>query len=764
MNRIKSIFKNKESVILLVISFALALNTLFIIPQKTSKLTSLRLNISVDIFYLLCFILSVSFLGTIYFFSEEIKLKDFIKKTLLVYLPAEIVLLYGLQNAVHFHPLFFITSATYLATGGIFLVFLLKNKTETDSSNRDFFNWIFSRITDTKNWFKSKGTTATLILFAVIALNVGFGAYHLGKFAAVDEPLWIFGRVQRYWKNLGEFDLKGTKVSDKPGIPVSIISGIGLLWENPQKDAMLEQGGEAYKDVGITVEKFNTIFRLPILLFNALMLFVFYVFLNKLLGKTTAVLALIFIGLSPILLGISTIVNPDSLLWTFLPLSILSYFLHIKERKNSYLYWAGIFLGLAILTKYVANILYVFFFGLIFLEYILNKNKYENLSVAEYFKRAFTDYLILVIVSLTTFLILLPSTWMQISDLLKGTILSQAFQNVWPIFVGLIGFVIVEAVMLKGKITSFVLNFFSRYKKLIFKGLVFIFIALIAATMINTYLGMKFYDFESILASPKTSHSVTSFLGILLANIYSLIFGINPLAFTAIVYLGIFLILGRKNSISGSRWSFYIIFFILSYYIASTADNVAATVRYQIVNYPLALILSAIGINHLINMELVKKYLLKNYIYLAVIIISVFSLYLIKPFYFSYASGLLPRQYVLNLKDMGDGSYEAAQYLNSLPNAKNLFIWTDKRGVCSFFIGRCSSDLQAKPVAVSFDYFVVSAGRESRTTKIVGGRFRSGAIDIYRLDKLYSIEKADWKLEIGGRPNNYVKIIRGSAI
>jgi hypothetical protein len=130
-----------------------------------------------------------------------------------------------------------------------------------------------------------------------------------------------------------------------------------------------------------------------------------------------------------------------------------------------------------------------------------------------------------------------------------------------------------------------------------------------------------------------------------------------------------------------------------------------------------------------------------------------------RPFYFGYANFLLPEKYVLNLKDMGDGSYEAAQYLNALPNAKNLKIWTDKRGVCTFFQGNCSGSLEGAKNGEHFDYFVISSGRESRTSRLTLSSFNGGNTQIIRLDKLYDMENVDWKLEIGARPNNFVKII-----
>jgi hypothetical protein len=274
---------------------------------------------------------------------------------------------------------------------------------------------------------------------------------------------------------------------------------------------------------------------------------------------------------------------------------------------------------------------------------------------------------------------------------------------------------------------------------------------------------MKFYNFEAILASPKSSKDFGGFLGLILGNIYSLIFGLTPLAFLAMFYSNLASIASWKKIRDNSIIFSYIVLFILLYYIASTVEGVSATTRYQIILYPLAMILSAIGISEILNIGVIKKHLLPAAAYFAVLALSLYSLNSIRPFYFSYASDLLPRQYVLNLKDMGDGSYQAAQFLNALPDAKNLSVWTDKRGVCSFFFGQCRSGFDFEE-SEKIDYFVLSSGRESRTSKMTVGKIALGDKISETINRAYSQDIYDYKLEIGGRPNNFVKIVSGKKV
>jgi hypothetical protein len=109
---------------------------------------------------------------------------------------------------------------------------------------------------------------------------------------------------------------------------------------------------------------------------------------------------------------------------------------------------------------------------------------------------------------------------------------------------------------------------------------------------------------------------------------------------------------------------------------------------------------------------------------------------------------------------MGDGNYEVAQYLNKLPSADQLYIWSDKGGVCESFRGRCiigqkKSDIEG----VSFDYFVTSADRKSKNTK-------SNSIMKKQFDftKLYDPNIYDFRVIIGGRENNFVKVVAKSKV
>ena len=131
------------------------------------------------------------------------------------------------------------------------------------------------------------------------------------------------------------------------------------------------------------------------------------------------------------------------------------------------------------------------------------------------------------------------------------------------------------------------------------------------------------------------------------------------------------------------------------------------------------------------------------------------------PFPLSYASSFLPAAYHIDIKDMGAGSYETARYLNSLPDAEHMLIWTDKDGVCKFFVGRCKRGLDYQKLRTDgLDYIVVSAGRKSRTTKMMAGDIISNKTGLIRFDQYYERKHPAFEIDINKRSSHYVKVFK----
>ena len=751
----QTFFASLENRVSSLLSVLIALNTLLFIALQVSSLTLFRLVSNNDYFYLGFGILAVLTIGSIAYFSHTFDWKRHLAAMLLIWFPGVIILTYGLSESKNFHYIFMIAIGVYVILAGILVsAFYIMKEREGRETDKEALTC--------KRWFIAQGLPTLLLIIFVTGLFFVFGLSRLTQYAAVDEPLWIDGRIAKYWKNIGERDWKGTNISDKPGITIALASGPGLWFKGTQDYRTEHYEGEVF-NLKNDVESFYLAYRLPLFIVITLLLPLFYFFLERLVGRRHALFGYVFIATSPILIGMSKIINPDSLLWLFAPLSLLSYLVFLRRGSFRYLIFSGILLGLALLTKYVANILFIFFIGLIFLEYIFHP-KHALIAFAEYLKRSLKHLALLTFAALTTFYVLFPAVWIKPEKLLKGTVLSQAFEKVAPLFIILIAFILIDQWLNKARITSAILTLLEKIKFWIASLLGLVFFCAALFTVFNSWAGMIPYDFMDLLSSPKTIAGKSDFIGIFLANFYPLLFGVTPLVFLLLLVAPFFFLKKNFSESIALRTSFYLTIFILLYYLGTTANNVGAIVRYQIILFPLAAIIGGITLEHML-VFIHKKLSVREMptpIFAAsfVALIGAVTLFF-TPFPLSYTSSFLPFTYHIDVKDMGAGSYEAAEYLNSLPDAENMLIWTDKDGVCKFFVGRCKRGLDYKKLRdEELDYIVVSAGRESRTTKMMGGDVAAQKPGLIRFDQYYDRTDTIFSIHVNNRPSHYVKIFR----
>jgi len=600
----------------------------------------------------------------------------------------------------------------------------------------------------------------TISLFLVIIVSsFYFGFHRLGNFSGVDEPYWSYGRVPNFWQAIHDMKWKKTNICDKPGIPLAIVSGAGLpfIGGNPkyyQQFRYVPKTGEQLQ----MIRNIYFWLRLPVFLFTLAVLPLFYFLIKKLLGKTTARFALLFIGLSPILLGISLIINSDAMLWILSALSTLSLFVFFKNSEKKYLVLAGFFLGLSVITKYVANILFVYFFLLFFLEYIFFVH--QKIPIAKYLKQALANYLILTATAVATAFAFFPATWVKFSALVNATFGNEVFSSTWPLFAGIIGLAAVDTFVFKAKFSAIIFGFFAKYRGVIAKSVAGLFLLFSVFVFLHIYVHFSVFDLQAIIASPKgigEGNILQKYGGAITADVYSLLFCVSPLILILILFAA-GNILKKKEIKRDTIIAVYILFFIFIYYLGSAVNSVITTVRYQIMVYPLIFVLAAIGISRLIEIEKIKKNISLLAIYAVVVMILLASLFFVKPFYLAYASEILPKNFIVNLKEMGEGSIEAANYLNKLPGAHEMTIWADKGAVCESFVGKCVTNFaRATFKENDIKYFVVSTDRRSRSLKM--SRSITGVIDF---SKIYAGENYIYNVIVSNNPNNFVKIFNAS--
>jgi hypothetical protein len=752
---LKDMALSQENQLLSVLSLLLGINALFFIAPHTASLTLLRLTQDNLLFYEGFTFLGVMLVGTIFYYNRLSSWHAILRKLLLTTFPAWFFITYGLMESKSFHYLFQIAQSAYMMLFGFLIAALSLPRLRTPDDS--------PRSSDSvRGWFRHQGTVTLLLVCVGTLIFLSFGLVGLTKFAAVDEPLWYNNRIAKYWKNIGEHDWKGTSISDKPGITLAWATGPGLWFKTPKEYKSIRYEGEVYSANQDSIENFYLAFRLPLLLVITLSLPLFYFFIERLLGRTTALFSYAFLSTSPVLIGISKIINPDALLWIFAPLSILSYLLFLNRRFFRYLILSGIFLGLALLTKYVANIILIFFISLIFLEYLYHRPINEPFSA--FLKRSFAELGILIYAALATFYILFPAVWIKPMKLLTATIYSQAFEKVTPLLLMFLALILIDHLANRARITDTITTFLDRFKRSLAVGIVSFFLISLIATLMITWRGMHPYDFSELLASPKTIEGRSDFIGVFLTNFYPLVFGIPPISLLLLL-IAPFMFLKRSFSTSPSnRTALYLILFVLLYYLGATVNSVAMITRYQIILFPITALLAGITLTRLLKTSGIRFPLLSSSVPIAIAgcILLTGSLTLsATPFPLSYASSLLPNSYHTNIKDMGSGSYEAAQYLNTLPNAEQLLIWTDKDGVCKFFVGHCKRGRNYQALRQDgLDYIVVSSDRKNRTTKMMASEITLQKPGLIRFDQYYTKPSPSFELNINDRPSQYVRVYR----
>ncbi len=194
---------------------------------------------------------------------------------------------------------------------------------------------------------------------------------------------------------------------------------------------------------------------------------------------------------------------------------------------------------------------------------------------------------------------------------------------------------------------------------------------------------------------------------------------------------------------------------------ATYQARVVTNARYMIALFPLIALAGAVTIDEWVR-RLVKEELQKKaftIITSLLFILGVLTLWQLRPFYFSYTNFLLPNEQSIH-DSWGHGFYEAAVYLNALPNAENLVIWSNSNTVCRFFVGKCLQSRQIDLSQVTPDYFVMSKRGviKVRNQPVLKNNPWPDRDTAYYVDKVQN--NPDWQLLLNGRPDNFVNIVR----
>ncbi|HMN19548.1 MAG TPA: phospholipid carrier-dependent glycosyltransferase [Candidatus Moranbacteria bacterium] len=620
-----------------------------------------------------------------------------------------------------------------------------------------------------------KKSLSLLPLFLSAAIFFSFGLYHLGKFETTDEHLWKYGRIKQYWTALAEQDWQKTYINDKPGVTVALFSGIGLLFENSPENTQMAPGADTKGGLfeiydNSKSERVNIYFRFPVLAISTLSLFLFYWILkHSFASKRTALVATLLVATNPILLGISQIVNPDSFFWIFGALAASAYLALLNTQKRRFFWLAALFTGLALLSKYTAFTLILFYTLALAAKTFFTPAK-EGATDWKRILFSVLDIMFIAILALGVFSLLLPATLTDPSYIFKG--IGQFFTFKFLFFATFAAATILGGGFFwRTKISASFEKLRTKNDVLLIAALT-AFVLLVAFSFLNAWTGQKMVPVQALRDAayanepkefnfrpliPKGAPELQKNTWLFAMEAYPLVFSLSPLILAALVVLLFGKIRSRLDA-QGKTAIFSVIAFVFIYLASTLFAGVVTNARYLILLYPLLAMAAAPGISvilNLSNLSAKKTTLLASFIIIA---FGISNFLLLKPFYFSYTNFLLPRSASIH-DSWGHGSYEAAQYLNSLPGSADLVIWSNSDTVCRFFNGKCLRSRRIDISKVTPDYFVISKrGALKLSNRFILENNPPGAKDSgYYFEDMD--QKAVWELLIDGRAENYLRVI-----
>lgn len=620
-------------------------------------------------------------------------------------------------------------------------------------------------------------TTPFRFAIAVAGLSVvflSFGAYRLGKFETTDEHLWKYDRIGRYWTALAEGDWNGTYINDKPGVTVALFSGIGLLSEpDPTKNEKqsVDNGALFERYDADHTEITNVRFRLPVLLFATASLSAFFLLLTQAFGSRRAALfSTALIALHPILLGMSQIINPDSFFWIFGGLSAAAFLAAERTGNRTFIFLCGILTGFALLSKYTAFSLFLFYGLVIAGRFLFPHDTRRDLKSAI---RGALDIGLVFIVSAATFALFLPATVLRPEYLFNG--ISQFFDGGTKRTIAILSVTVLSGAVLfvfRHRVSA-LLTRTNRLGRPALIALSLAFLLLIGISVLNVWTGQRISPVESLrdasyanepnnfsfkpVMDRKTEPEPGLSAKLFLMEAYPFVFSLTPILLLSLVYACVVALRGTMSP-TLARTFFTVTAFTFAYLASTLSAKVVTNVRYSILLYPLAALLGGLTIDHALTRHDSRRRWPFFATLSVILILGVTTLWQIRPFPFSYTNILLPKTSTIH-DSWGHGSYEAAEYLNALPDAENIVIWSNSDTVCRFFRGKCLRSRKINLTRVTPDYFVLSKrGVLKESNRFVLHNATDPGLSA---DRYYDHidERAVWRLDIGGRPDNFITVI-----
>lgn len=612
-----------------------------------------------------------------------------------------------------------------------------------------------------------KRTVLAVLLGAVIALQILLSAQHLGRFMTADEHYWLYERIPQYWQAWKYSDWKQTLINDKPGITLALVTWPGYALHAGDDPICSRSPEKVYTCDVNRIEGFLLSHRIPLIVVNTLLTILLFWLLMKITNPQVALWSTFFIALSPRLLGISQTVNPDALLWSTGVVSVVSFFAFLRNQEKKYALLAGVFLGFALLSKYTTSILIPFFLLASVIAAVFPKSTpAQGESESSSLNRDVLGGLaILYIAATAVMLVFLPATWVKPLAMVKILSGGSEYPIVLATLIPMLA-LLADAYLLRGKVFSFLTRLLRKFARaipsmpLLPTVVLTLFLVVIAGRALWpdwTLFETVPFDQKDLTAGQSTQSPIESLLLETNPLVYSLPFATLVL----ILFQLLRLIRMWRKEIEWRLEICLLYVLILLHLIGFLTMDVLATPRYLILLFPIAAILAGIEA-YLLHARLsgsihpLRSKLLPFVFVVAIFTSSLVGIASVFPFYSNYTNTFLSRDNIIS-DTWGYGGYEAAQFLNSLPDAQNLLVWSDYEGVCEFFKGECITKQYKHAEGKEIDYAIITR----RGGILYDPDHSHWAKDGHLFMKpAYDSNDPDWSLSIGGREKSFVKVVK----
>lgn len=460
------------------------------------------------------------------------------------------------------------------------------------------------------NWFTNLSKTPRFFVWVALAIYFAFGLANIGNYITADEHFWLPNlgeeRIQEYWDAILTADWGDTDINDKPGITLAIIAGTALPFANDliDKQILFDVKDNPVKvfDPHVT-KKLNTLFHFPLLLFNGLFVSLYLFWIIKVITKNEYIASwsVIAMLLSPVLLGISQITNPDTLFWVFGSASILTFYAYLQERKKTFVWLGALLFGFTLASKYVGVIFFPFFLLMIGISYLYNTKLLDDRSkFSATVKRDIWNYFTVLTGGVALFSFLMPAAIVDPEVLYESTI---GFPGMLPFFILCLTLslaLLADAILLKSMVAHKIARTVSYHRKWLERTVFGILLATTVFVLLNWTMNNSFLDLTHIKYYEKTKEAFTTenpYLHRYLVQFVPLVFSLVPITLFLLFFVwiqGIFNVLNKQST----QLVFTLSVFFLVFYIAVIEQGLLVTARYSIILFPLALVLGAVALWH----------------------------------------------------------------------------------------------------------------------------------------------------------------------